>query len=383
MMNSINTTNKIVIVVLLTVTTNLQSFSQSIDQERMNRDLRVAENILSTLLTNDNRVWHQDNVEGSYIPDYGVIFMMPVSSVIFYEGKGKVFSSDGSSLVFIEDSDDSSYDMQIDLRGNKTKITKGQNLNIKELKEKIDSNLKEQIQTFLVDYADLIGQLQPSQRIVVHAKDRENFEFHIGINSTKTSKNLSAQILKSDLVAHKQGKISREELVSRIRYTSNESKDVEKDIKLFASIFARLYEPDISSTYYVSSRNIEYDRLENLGVTFNMKFYSSSSDKGFHTIRTTGESYLTKEERNKRVNAMYPEFVQSFKDNLLDYGRTVKSLKPNEMIIFKVRLTECKGCEMPEEIEVTIKAKTLFDYDSGSLSRNEALEMIAIKKKNT
>ncbi|MEM6736854.1 MAG: hypothetical protein AAGC64_07905 [Bacteroidota bacterium] len=383
MMNIINTTNQIVIVALLTINGYFQSFSQSIDQERMDRDLIIAENILSTLLTNENPVWHQDNVEGSYIPDYGVVFTMPVRAGILFEGKGQVFSSDGNSVVFIEDSDDSDYDMQINVNGNKTKITKGQNLKAKELKEKIDSYLKEQIQTFLIDYADLIGQLQPSQRIVVQAKDRKNFEFHIGINSTRTSENLSAQILKSDLIAHKQGKISREELINRIKYTSDESTEVEKDIKLFATIFARLYEPDISSTYYVASRNIEYDRLENLGLTFNMKFYSSSSDKGFHTIRTTGESYLTQEERNKRVNAMYPEFVQSFKENLLDYGRTVKSLEPDEMILFKVRLTECKGCEMPDEIEVTVKAKTLYDYDSRSLSRNKALEMISVKEKNT
>ena len=78
---------------------------------------------------------------------------------------------------------------------------------------------------------------------------------------------------------------------------------------------------------------------------------------------------------------MYPEFERTFKENLLDYGRTVKSLKEDEKIIFNVELTECKGCEMPEAIEVTVSGKTLKSYDSGDLSRNKAIEQIVVKKK--
>ena len=381
-----NKTIKVAIVIILTMVGNTYTYSQSIDQERMDRDLKVAENILSTLSNDGNNRWSRDKVEGSYIPDYGVILTMPSNSLVIYGGASQIISSGANSVYVIDDSDDKDKDVDIKIKGGdqvKVRTLKGQSKKAEDLKEQMESGIKEQIETFLADYADLIGQLKPSDRIMVQVKNNRSFEFYLGGRSEKASGNLSGSVLKSDLTAQKQGKISRDQLIQRIKYTTPESTEVAKDIELFATIFARLYEPDLSSTYYASSRRIAYNRLENLGVTFNMKFYSSSSDAGKHTIRTTGETGLTQEERNERVNAMYPEFEQSFRENLLDYGRTVKSLQPGEMMIFKVKLTECKGCEMPGEIEVVVKAKTLIDYDQGSLSRDKALQMIEVKKKNS
>ncbi len=388
MKNKMNKTIKMVAVIVLTMIGNTDAFSQSFDQERMDRDLKVAENILATLADDDNNRWSRNKVESSYIPDYGVILTMPTSSILWVDGKTRTIASTSSgfnSVVVIEDTDEMDADQEIEVkvRDERGRKIKAENLKTEELQEKLMKNSKDQIETFLVDYADLIGQLKPSDRIMVQVKDRRNFEFYFGWNSTKTSGNFSGQLLKSDLNSYKQGKISRDQLIERIKYTSGESAEVAKDIELFATIFARLHEPDLSSTYYLASRKIGYNRLEDLGVTFNMKFYSSSSDNGLHTIRTTGETGLTREERDEKVNAMYPEFERSFKENLLDYGRTVKSLQPNEMMILKAKMTECKGCEMPEEIEVTVKAKTLMDYDKGSLSRNKALEMIDVKRKNS
>ena len=378
MNSTMNKAIKITLVIALTMVGNTRLVAQSIDQERMDRDLKVAENILSTLSNESNRrLWRDDDVEGSYIPDYGVIFTMPMRAIILYDGSAQVFSSSGNSVVVVEDSDNSDFKIKVE---GKTKIVDADSDQGKKIREKIDYDQRAQITTFLADYADLIGQLKPSDKIVVQMKNRNEFEFYVGRSKKNTPTGLTAEITKSQLISYKQGKMSREDLIKKIIFKGNEEKEVAKDVELFATIFARLYEPDLSSTYYLSSRNIGYNRLEDLGVTFSMKFYSSSSNDGLHSIRTTGESGLTKEERDDKVNAMYPEFEESFKSNLIDYGRTVKSLKPDEKLIFKVRLTECIGCEMPKEIEVMVSAKTLNDYDKGSLSRDKAMGAVEVKR---
>ena len=356
-----------IIGLLIVFSTSIQAFAQSFDEARMNRDLKVAENILTTLTNENGSRSLFNSVESNYIPEYGVIFNVPQSKFIYgVSGKSVVQSTGQGTYVFSTEYDDEEKKEQ-------KKLSK------EEWDKMVDEKIQEQMSIFLVDYADLIGQLKPSHHIVVQTKSNNSF---IISNSRRHSKlsQTSARIKKSDLTSFKQGKISREEAINRISFTSAEDKETSKDIELFATIFSRLYEPDLSETYYMSSRNLNYTELEGLGVTFNMKVYSSSSNEGKHTITTTGESGLSSEERDRRVNEMYPSFKQTFLENVMDYGRTIRSLKSEEMLVFKVKLTQCKGCEMPEAIEVVVKGKTLKDYDSGDLTREDGIKQISFKE---
>lgn len=356
------------------------AYGQSIDEERMERDLKIAENILSTLSNGDNRLRLYDNVESNYIPGYGVVFSLPQSSFIFattVSGQA-VYSSGGSGSTYVIASSPTADGEEAEIV---TEDIKGAVSKASEIEKESEEKTKEQMITFLVDYADLIGQLKPSDRIIVQLRNRNDRIFYSNKKALKSQDGLSAQILKSDLIAYKQGKMDRDEVIKKITFTSKNEGETSKDLELFATIFSRLYEPDLSDTYYIASRNIGYTMLEGFGITFSMKVYSSTSDGGYHTIKTTGESGLTQEERNQRIEAMYPKFEKSFKENLLDYGRTIKSLKSDEMLIFKVKLTECRGCDMPQEIEVSVSGKTLQSYDKGSLSKENALKQVNVKKK--
>lgn len=384
---TMNMINKLMILFCFVVS-SLLAGAQEIDAERMARDLKIAEDILGTLSEQDSRLFYSNNVESNYVPDYGVIFTIPMKPFVFKSTvKGRVaYSTSGSGVTIIDSRVKSDEDARvIRERDNDVSVVpdadSDDELEIDESKivEEMESTTREQIITFLADYADLIGQLKPSDRIVVQTKNRNEVYLFNTRGGKVSSSGISAQVLKSDISSYKQGKLDRDAFISKIEF-SEEGEEVAKDIELFATILSRLYEPDLSSTYYLSSRRIAYTSLKNMGVTFSLKFYSSSSDEGIHTIRTTGETGLTQEQRNEKVNAMYPEFERSFKENLLDYGRTVKSLDPNEMLIFKVRLTECRGCDMPNEIKVSVKMKTLQDYDKGALSKSKALEQISVIK---
>ncbi len=382
-----NTINRVMMYCCFIVVAFLSS-AQEIDVERMARDLKIAEDILGTLSEQDSRIFYNDNIESNYVPDYGVIFTIPMKPFVFKStGSGRVaYSTSGSGVTIIDSRVKRDAKERRDKEGDANVIVdidpddeEEIKVDESEIMEEMEAETREQIEIFLADYADLIGQLKPSDRIVVQTKSRNEVYIFNSRGSNKSSAGMSAQVLKSDITSYKQGKLTRDEFMGKIEF-SEEGEEVAKDIELFATIFSRLYEPDLSSTYYLSSRRIAYNKLKNMGVTFSLKFYSSTSDGGIHTIRTTGESGLTQEERDEKINAMYPDFEKSFKENLLDYGRTIKSLDANEMLIFKVRLTECRGCEMPDEIKVTVKMKTLQDYDKGALSKNKALEQISISR---
>ena len=236
-----------------------------IDQERMERDLKIAENILGTLSNSNNRGFFSSrNVESNYVPDYGVIFSLPQSSMVYVTGKSK------KGIVVSETSSNDGFRYVI---ANSNSNDDLKEVSSKELVDEIDKKLKEQMTLFLVDYADLIGQLKPSDRIMVNVKNnRNNVWMHDELVAEK-SMGQTAEITKSDLIAMKSGKASRESTIEKIKFTEVNDK-MEKDLEIFSSIFSRLYEPELSSTYYASSRNINYERLENLGAIFSMRVYS-------------------------------------------------------------------------------------------------------------
>jgi hypothetical protein len=77
---------------------------------------------------------------------------------------------------------------------------------------------------------------------------------------------------------------------------------------------------------------------------------------------------------------MYPEFEKELKENVLEYGRTVRSIKDNEVLVFNVKITKCPNCGIPSSLEVSVKGSVLKDYGSGKLDKNAALGKLMIKK---
>ena len=84
--------------------------------------------------------------------------------------------------------------------------------------------------------------------------------------------------------------------------------------------------------------------------------------------------------RDKKVKELYPLFAKSIKEDMLEYGRTLKSLKDEESLILNIVMTRCRGCEIPATLELTVKNSVLKDYSSGKLTKEAALQKITEKK---
>ena len=411
--------------------------AQTADEGRMNRDIAVAENALSTLIKQEfsKRSFFPVEVNGSYRSGYGVTFMVPTdmliptvwgvgrSDMMILDGRPGVYSYSFSTtpepgqykeeeLAVLEKELAEKEKALSKTEKNKTQIEKksaemerakaekelsttrerqkleragGQAPRVARMSEDADSVQKassEKIivaaKNFIADYGDMISLLKPEEKIVITNKTQNSHWFH-RVNEKRSL--ISVEATKGDLIQYRQGKITREQMLAKIKVTNTESTGkVETDLELLTSMFSRLYRNDLSRTFFVESEPY-YERLTDFGAIVYMQVYSSNQiDEDHWQMPTQGLKNVSQEERDKKVKELYPLFENDLKENMLDYGRTVKSLKDNEVLVFNVILTKCKGCGIPYDIEVSVPNSVLKDYSAGKLDKNSALSKITVKK---
>ena len=109
----------------------------------------------------------------------------------------------------------------------------------------------------------------------------------------------------------------------------------------------------------------------------------SSQELGYskrYVMPTLGLENVDQVTRDKKVKEIYPKFEQELKDNILEYGRTLKSLKDEEVLVFQVRITRCAGCAIPATLDYTIKSSVLKDLNNGKIKKSDALQKFETKK---
>ena len=399
-------------------------FAQKLDEARMERDIEVAENILSTLLKQqfDKRSFFPIEVRGNYRAGYGVTFTIPnlqtgvwmqgfdVPAISWSNGEGS-FSysySDGNedevTIIDRQPVEEHKEKIKQDLeraykeRNRATSVTgtvarapkapraaglkrTNSRLDRDSLREESNKKVINAIKEFMADYSDLIGQLTPTERVVVTNRG-ENERFWFGqFDNQQGNTYLSVEANKSDLTQYKQNKMTRDQLMAKIKVVNSElDNELQPDLELLASIFNRLYRSDLSKTYFTQG-NTYYERLKDFGVIYYMQVYSSNQqDDDFWAMPTISLNEIDQKTRDKKVKELYPLFANSIKEDMLEYGRTLKSLKDDENLIFNIKLTRCVGCGIPSSLELTVKNSILKDYSSGKLTKEAAMQKITEKK---
>jgi hypothetical protein len=347
-------------------------------EERMRRDLEVAENILSTLLRQqyERKYMFPMEVKGNYMEGFGVTFRLPGDhSMPFYIDRDMgrdaavIWAEPGVHAYSITRDDDKA------VKADREKLREGK---LDSVRSGYYQKLIDASKTFLADYGDLISQLTPSERIVITNRGAGE-RFWFGGRTKRTY--LSVEALKSDIIDLRTGKTTRDQMLKKIKVINAETnEELAPDLELLSSIFDRLYREDLSNTYF-GQEGIYYERLKDYGVIYYMKVYSSREvGENRHAIPTLRLSDLDREQRDTRVKEMYPRFEKDVKENMLEYGRTLKSLGPNETLLFNIELTQCKGCGIPASLELSVNNSTLSDYSTGKITKEAALGKVTVKK---
>ncbi len=399
---------KVMIVCVMLMST--LAFAQSkVDEARMQRDIEVAENILSTLIKQQlgKRNFFPLEVQGSYLPGYGVTFHLPsefFGNMIFMQDDGNNWNVEQSiptepglpgepphpvnSYSYSYSTNEGKAKEEVRRSGpkSKTKIARGHSTNSDSSRNVYNENLLEAAKNFIADYGDLLTQLQPNEKITITNKGEGRNLALVWAGSGGFEKRKQSVITvegtKSDVNQFRQGKITRDQLISKLHVMNNEvSDELQPDLELLTSIFNRLYSRDLSKTFF-SDDNIYYEKLKDYGAVYHMQVYASHQidQDGNYYMPTVRLNDLDQQARDKKVKELYPEFEKNIKEDILEYGRTLKSLKDEEVLMFEVTMTRCKGCAIPSMLELSVKYSVLKDLSSGKISKDAALAKINLKK---
>jgi hypothetical protein len=365
---------RLLILSALAMTVQAQGWAQKMDEARMERDLKVAENILQALLKGDKgkpMLAFSSPVEASYVSDYGVIFSVNANSTMYLsEVRGMV-----------------NHEISVVEGQLVTKIQENRHpkeINRDSLREVRNAELIRVVKDFLADYGDMISQLKPSDKLLVTDAPggravSGSMEFGWAVSRTQNSK-FAVEVSKQALQEHNGGKITRDQLLKQMKVNANFGAEEKKeaDLEILASIIHRIYRSDMSETYYVSNAPT-YHRIPDFGVIYQMAVFSSNQTGETFHMPTFKMRDVNRQDRDKWVKEAYPKFEKELKENLVDYGRTLKSLGPDEMLLFRVNLTKCEGCGIPSELELGLKGQVLRDYNSGKLSKEAAMGKMTVK----
>jgi hypothetical protein len=368
-------------------------FSQKVDEERMKRDIEVAENVLATLIkqeVNQQRTFFGLDVNGSYQPGYGVTFRLPGESLMpFVYFRGEDHMRDVAPVISNGNGNDYNYsfrineppgaDVRVEDEAHKLadKVSSKKRLATDSLRAAYNNKVIKAAKDFILDYGDFISQLGPTEKIIItNQGDRHQFYFTTGKRTR-----ISVEGTKADIAAVKEGKLSREQALKKLTVVNTESVEVtEPDIEMLSSIFSRLYRYDLSKTYFTDG-NVYYERLKDYGTIFYMQMVSSvQRGEDSFSIPTAGLDNLDQKARDKKVSELYPIFERDLKENILEYGRTLKSLKDDELLVFNIALTKCAQCGIPSTLELSIKSSVLKEYSAAKIDKSTALSKFMVKK---
>ncbi|MBI1768895.1 MAG: hypothetical protein HYR67_11030 [Bacteroidetes bacterium] len=401
---------KKVMIVCVMLMSTLAFAQNKVDEERMQRDIEVAENILGTLIKQQagKRSFFPIEVQGSYLPGYGVTFHLPsefFGNMFLIEGDGDNWNFEppipvepvvpgepthpvkSYSYSYSTSEEKARQEGRNSARGKaRTKISRNRGSNSDSSRNAYNEKLLEAAKNFIADYGDLLTQLPSNEKIIITNKgESRNFPMvWAGSGGFEKRKQtiLTVEGTKADVNQFRQGKITRDQLVSKLHIMNSEvSDELQPDLELLSSIFNRLYSRDLSRTFFCDD-NIYYEKLKDYGAVYHMQVYASSQidDEGFYNMPTIHLNDVDQQARDKKVKELYPEFEKNIKEDLLEYGRTVKSLKDEEVLTFDVTMTRCKGCAIPSSLELSVKYSVLRDYSSGKISKDAAMAKINIKK---
>ncbi len=382
---------------VFTLLTAVATKAQKVDLARMDRDIEVAENALQTLIKQQfvsQRMFFPLEIEGSYQDGFGVTFRLPPD---YTTPMAISFSGDNDNIVILDGNaagggvwqytgrdrqDRARVEIQEDAIRLKEKAkTANRRVNLDSMRNDYNLKVIEAAKNFIIDYNELLSQLAHNERIMITNQGDQPRQWVNRYFTSPKRSHISVDAQKSDLQLYKQGKLTRDQLLAKITVVNTESVDSpEPDLELLSSIFNRLYRSDLSKTYFTDN-SIYYERLKNFGAVYYMKVYSSNQkDMLKYSMPTLKLDDLDQATRDKKVKELYPIFEKELKENLVEYGRTVKSLNDDEHLVFNIKLTRCDNCGIPYSLEASVKASVLKEHAAGKLSKEAAAARVVIKK---
>lgn len=379
---------KIIIISVIALLCFEHAPGQSKTDEQMDRDIEVMKEIISQLFTSQVNKSSRLRISANYLNGYGLIFKIPRFNGYFFPERtqSEVYTTGVGANEFIY----------------------GQNIFSLKQKDSVDAANNQYfnmtIQSFIIDYGDLIEGLKESDKIlVVYKSGSENHtvsnlyvaqKFHeLNVLPGDTDTKLTAQVAYKDIMSFNEGKISENQLKQKITFSKKQNNDqARQEFEIFGTILGKIYSYNNDNGYY-SINSVTYERFEGLGVIYeilmknnlrnalSLRLPKPATTKSDQVVIQHQNDYKSKLEQIKVENVVaYESLRTDLTQNLIKYGKTLKSLASDEVLMLSVRLPGCYSCEMPEKINLVVKAGVLKDYVQRKITLDDAVKKIDVKE---
>lgn len=401
--------NKILTVLLVIILSWLNSAiaqQGEIEANRMNRDINIMENILEEMfkvklksgsgnfaLAEGGFFRSGREVNGTYLPGYGVIFMIPSGNTPMIYSFDNDGGKEADSYSFVYRSGDNGGD-EVD-------------------EETVTKRIKE----FLRDYGSTIGQLNSNEHVMVlygHDRiDRELVFFDSeGKQEESTFPVISVAAKKKDLDAYRAGTIDDRQFDERLSVsTMDNNGERSLDMEVMANIFKTAFGEGQDEASFHIRGPVNHVKLDNFGALFFFEVSYSSSRPGIlqlslsPKVQIRGDSEADSPPRRARVEVLreldkeiekeqekraekqkeleertrnaFSEFKTQVKEYLVDYGRTLRSVGGDQFVMASITVSS-RVSDLPERMDVQVKKSVLETLDRGSISREEAIDQVRI-----
>src|SRR5690606_22736995 len=162
------------LILTLMIRVTQASLAQEVDRERMNRDLRAAENVLVTLIrqkTERNRMVFPLSVTGSYQPGVGVTFALPADSTtpIAFGLPARSYDVNtwNERVQGVSGGVVRRQQAPVEPESDEWRLKDRQQLNLDSLRDLSNERIIEAARELLADYGSLLSQLPSGESVVI------------------------------------------------------------------------------------------------------------------------------------------------------------------------------------------------------------------------
>lgn len=391
--------------------------AQELDTQRLERDIDIAQSILAKLFGSEEseymHIHHLRNSRfiasspkesgiGYYVKGQGVVLQVNTPTKNWAIGKI------GRDSYVINDQEN-----DLDVETTAPEVT-----------PKLDKEtIKKLMGEFFYKYADLIGQLKPEDKIILvydeSIDDPVTYTFPKGKENTAQIK-IIGEIDRQSIADLKSGKLSEPDFVKKIVFHEAQ---IEKknafEFDIFSGILKTLFREG-SSENVRCDEDVDFNYIDGFGVNYYLSL-RTRQDSEFHdflgdgynvylrgrTLRILNEDKNVsmsvssnkkreledfkasldslQEVESKKIQMALDEIEPKLQEYIIEYGRTLKTLKPDEVLVINVRINPWVHPFAQEEekeilMRLSVKKPVLTAYDNREISLEEAKTKVEITR---
>jgi hypothetical protein len=343
---------------------------------KMERDIIILENVLSDMFRDSGTATFASppvDTKGIHIPGKGVIFNAGNQSAY-------------SSLFSIKNA---KFNSDNEIKEKDIVQSNGEN----------ESKLRRISQDFLLNYGSILGELKDDEFIMLNVKfsplgqvtqDGDNGSIAIFLDRKAINeKKMTSSIQYKDLKDLNSGKLSFDEARAKVKTkivgdANNESSDT----KIMAGILDDLFESTFDGTYRKSGRT-SWTYFEGFGLMYNLNispYPTGSSRVVFYSKQSLGinldeDQKKESEDQARNAKIALDDLIDLAKESLVTYGRTLRSVKSDEVIILNLNFSGFFGtADLPKSVRISVNKSQIDQLSKGSISLEQLKKEIDVKK---